>query len=85
MTKLCPGKKMYVAGIYINGFIQRQAVEVRLIQRIPGGRWKVEAPFSFIFGSPPIFREDYPCELFVEERSIITRDEAIAKRLAGDT
>jgi hypothetical protein len=86
MSKLRPGQRRYVTGIYINGYVQRETVEIRLIQRIPGGRWtaakwKVEAPYSFVFGVPPMFTKDYPCELFVEEKNILTRDEAIAKKL----
>jgi len=87
MRKLLPGKKMYVTGgIYINGYAPRHTVEVSLVRKIPtvdrhGYRWEVCAPYSQIYKGQPLFNDDFLIKFFVDENTLLTRDEAIAKKL----
>jgi hypothetical protein len=81
MSKLSPGKKMFVSDFYTNGYVTRRIVEVSLIERTPGGRWRTSAPFSFIYGYRPIFNDDFPCEFYVDEKDLLTKDEAVARKL----
>lgn len=87
MSKLRPGKKMYVSGgIYLNGYVPRHTIKVKLMQKIPtvdrnGYRWRVGAMFSNIYKGQPMFNDDFLIELFVDEKDLLTWEETIAKKL----